>query len=177
MLERNEKSNSQGAAQNIFRPSGIFLSTYSKDLDAKGRVILPVEFRNVLITSAHNLASAAGSAYPVSYGFVAFRSYLYNAIECFTLERMEKLSAKMDNLDLFSMENDAFGASVFADSHFISFDPNEGRIKIPQLLLDHAGIGKKMAFVGKGATFQIWETDAFQSHQESARKALLSKSN
>lgn len=161
--------------QSTFRPSGIFLSTYEKDIDSKGRVGLPLEFRNVLISSAHSLASVGGVTYPISYGFVAFRSYLYGAIECFTLERMEKLSAKMDTLDPFSMENDAFGASVFADSHFIGFDPNEGRAKIPSLLLEHAGIEKSMVFVGKGATFQIWNAKAFSAHQEKARKALLEK--
>ncbi len=146
--------------------TGIFLSTFQRSLGLKNRIALPVEFRNVLLSTTNATAN-----------FVAFRSYVYDAIECFSLERMKQLSQKMDNLDPFGAERDEFASSVFADSIMIHFDQNDGRMTLPETLSVHAGIvpGQDLVFVGKGATFQIWNVDKFKLHQEQARAALLKR--
>jgi MraZ protein len=45
-------------------------------------------------------------------------------------------------------------------------DP-EGRIILPRLLIDMAGIGETVAFMGMGSRFQIWEPEALKAHQQS----------
>lgn len=146
--------------------TGIFLSTFQRSLGLKNRIALPVEFRNVLLSTANATAS-----------FVAFRSYVYDAIECFSMDRMQQLSQKMDNLDPFGAERDDFALSVFADSIMITFDQTDGRMTLPETLSTHATIipGQDLVFVGKGATFQIWNVEKFKLHQEQARMALLKR--
>lgn len=139
----------------------IFLSTFINQVDNKGRVVVPKEFRTVL----ENFS-----------GFVAFRSHKLNAVDCFSMDRMEKLSKQIDDtLDPFSIERDSIESAVFADAVILRFD-KDGRIIIPKLLIDHAGINdSRVAFVGLGATFQLWNPTAFQEHQNNIRAKLKSK--
>lgn len=134
----------------------LFLSTFINRIDRKGRVSVPAPFRTVL----------AAQTFP---GVIAFPSFVVSAIEASGIDRIERLSDGIDQFDPFSDEHDAFAISILADSHQLSFD-SEGRIMLPDILREHAGISDQAAFVGRGATFQIWEPDAFRGYQEDARR-------
>ena len=108
-------------------------------------------------------------------GFVAFRSHKLNAVDCFSMDRMEKLSKQIDDtLDPFSIERDSIESAVFADAVILRFD-KDGRIIIPEALLNHAAIEEKISFVGLGATFQLWNPRAFEEHQNLVRAKLKNK--
>ena len=81
-----------------------------------------------------------------------------------------RLSARLDELPEFSDERDAL-LSILPDSQQLPFD-GEGRIILPPLMVAHAGIGDNAAFVGLGRTFQIWEPERFQRHQEEMRERV-----
>lgn len=137
---------------------GLFLSTFVNKIDKKGRVSVPASFR----------AALSGEEFQ---GIIAFRSYKLSAVDCMGSNRMQKISDSMDNLDLFSDDQDDLSAAIFADSQMLAFD-GEGRIMLPQLLIDHASIVDKVAFVGRGATFQMWNPDQFASYQDDARRRV-----
>ena len=114
----------------------------------------------------------------------SFRSYLgsmgYNSVICYpsfnnasidacSQNRIEKLSNSIDSLNPFEENRDVFATSVLADSVNLDFD-SEGRISIPNKLLDHAKIKQSMLFVGQGKTFQIWEPKLFEKFKTQARK-------
>lgn len=135
----------------------IFLSTYTNTIDGKGRVVVPKEFR--LVLDHFN-------------GFVAFRSHRVSAVDCFSMERMEKLSQQIDEtLDPFSLDRDSIESAVFADAVTLRFD-KDGRVVVPELLLEHAQVKDKVSFVGRGVTFQIWNPDLFGKHQKQVRDVL-----
>lgn len=133
----------------------LFLSTYVNKVDRKGRVSVPARFRETL----------AGQSFS---GIVVYRSLKLAAIECCGFERIAQLAARLDQLPEFSDERDAL-SSVLADTQELAFD-GEGRIVLPQPFCAHAGIAENAAFVGLGATFQIWEPDRFTRHQEEMRE-------
>lgn len=137
----------------------LFLSTYTNKVDKKGRVSVPASFRTAI----------GGQDF---HGIVVFRSYRVAAIEAFSIDRMERLSTSLDALDLFSDTQDDLAATIFADSHPLPFD-GEGRILLPKEFADYANIKNEAAFVGRGATFQLWAPKAFRSHQAKARKRAL----
>ncbi len=138
----------------------IFLSTFVNSIDKKCRVVVPKEFRV-------NLSNFEG--------FVAFRSHNNPAVDCFTIERMEKLSDQIDSqYDPFSIDRDSIESAVFADAIMLRFD-KDGRVVLNEVLLQHAKIEDKVAFVGRGKTFQIWNPDLFYIHQQKARESLLQK--
>ena len=41
---------------------------------------------------------------------------------------------------------------------------------LPEQLCQHAGITENAAFVGLGRTFQIWEPQRFEKHQQEMRE-------
>lgn len=145
----------------------IFLSTFINKVDGKGRVSLPATFRSALSPST-TMELLTPDFFQ---GFVAFRSYKYPALECYSYSRMEALSQSVDKLDLFSQESDDFSAAIFADAVQIPFD-NDGRIILPKKLSEFSGIKDSAAFVGRGATFQIWAPEAFEKVQQQARDRI-----
>lgn len=136
----------------------LFLSTFTNKLDKKGRISVPASFRAALVQDSFQ-------------GFVAFRSYKHPAIECCSYARMEQLSRSVDDLDVFSDAQDDFTAAIFADAQQIPFD-GDGRIVLPKNLLEFAGVEDTAAFVGRGATFQIWKPDLFEARQADARARI-----
>ncbi len=139
----------------------LFLSTFINKLDKKGRISVPASFRLAL----------SGQTFQ---GIVAFRSYKLPAIEGMGLDRMQRLSDSVDQLDVFSDAQDDLTATIFADAHMLSLD-GDGRVILPQALLEHAKIEDSVAYVGRGATFQIWNPRTFEIHQHEARQRVQEK--
>lgn len=139
----------------------LFLSTYLNKLDKKGRISVPASYRAMLSQEGYS-------------GFIAFRSYKSPAIECCSFGRMEQMSKSVDQLDIFSEAQDDFSAAIFADAEQIPFD-GDGRIILPKDLIAFAEIDDTAAFVGRGATFQIWHPQQFELHQKTARTRILER--
>ena len=133
----------------------LFISTFINKVDRKGRVSVPATFRALL------------SKQPFA-GVIAFRSFKEEAIECCGMDFMERMSQSLDEMAMFSDEQDDLATAIFADANQLPFDP-EGRIILPKPLMDHAGIDDRAAFVGKGRTFQIWNPDIYDSHSQEVR--------
>jgi MraZ protein len=139
----------------------LFLSTVVNKVDRKGRVSVPAAMR------------AALSEQPFQ-GIVAFRSFRSPAIEGWSIDRLNRLADSLDEMELFSDNQNDLAAAIFADAHQLPFD-GEGRIVLPEVLARHAGITTDAAFVGRGATFQIWNPETFATHAEQARERVKSQ--
>ncbi len=124
----------------------LFLSTFVNKVDRKGRVSVPASFRAAL----------------------AFRSFKLPCVEGSGIDRMEEMSGRVDQIGQFSEPHDNLSV-VFSDAQQLPFD-GEGRIMLPQVLGEHAGIADHAAFVGQGRTFQIWEPERFKAHQAELRE-------
>ena len=133
----------------------LFLSTFVNKVDRKGRVSVPASFR----------AALAGQSF---LGIVAYRSFKLPCVEGSGIDRMQELSGRIDHTGQFSESYDN-ASVVFSDAQQLPFD-GEGRIMLPQILAEHAGITEHAAFVGQGPTFQIWEPERFKSHHGELRE-------
>ena len=136
----------------------LFLSTFINRIDRKGRVSVPATFRAALDDQQFQ-------------GIVAFPSFrtAYDAIEGCGMDRMARLSGAVDTLNPFSDEHDDFATTIFGSVSQLPFD-GDGRIILPQHLCEHAGITDQAAFIGRGATFQIWEPERLRLFQAAARE-------
>ena len=142
----------------------MFLSTLENKIDKKGRVSVPASFRSYLSSMGYN-------------GVICYPSFNNPSIEACSQNRIEKLSDSIDSLNPFEEKRDVFATSVLADSVSLQFD-SEGRISIPDKLLEHAKIKQTILFVGQGKTFQIWEPKLFEKFKIQARKkANLSRAS
>lgn len=139
----------------------LFLSSFEKQVDKKGRVSVPPSFRAVLAAQDFN-------------GMIAYASFTRPCIEACGMRRIEEIHARIEALDPFSEERDAFATAILGGAMQLPFD-GEGRVMLPEALLRKAGITSSGIFVGKGATFEIWEPAAFASQQEAMRELALTK--
>tara|TARA_B100000700_G_scaffold235052_1_gene260632 strand:+ start:244 stop:708 length:465 start_codon:yes stop_codon:yes gene_type:complete len=134
----------------------MFLSTFENSLDKKGRVSVPSSFRAYLNSMGYN-------------GFITYPSFNNAALDACSQDRIEKLSESIDSLGPFEDKRDYFATSVLSESISLNFD-SEGRVSMPQKLLDHAKIKSSIVFVGLGKVFQMWDPKLFEKFKSIAKK-------
>ena len=117
---------------------------------------MPASFRSYLSNLGYN-------------GVICYPSFNNPSIEGCSQNRIEKISDSIDSLNPFEEKRDIFATSVLSDSVNLQFD-SEGRISLPNKLLNHAKIRQTMLFVGQGKTFQIWEPTNFEKFRVTAKK-------
>jgi MraZ protein len=125
-----------------------FVSTITNKLDAKGRVSIPAPYRQIL--ASQNTA-----------GVYCFRSFVAPALEAFGEALLAQFAERLNALDpFFSEDHDAQAQAVLSASRLLSFD-DEGRVRLPDDFIAHAGITAQVSFVGMGRKFQIWNPDTY----------------
>ena len=117
---------------------------------------MPATFRSHLNSMGYN-------------GFITYPSFNHAALDGCAQDRIEKLSESIDSLGPFEDKRDYFATSVLSESINLNFD-SEGRVSIPDKLLNHAKIRSNVIFVGLGKVFQIWDPKLFSNFQLKARK-------
>lgn len=139
----------------------LFLSTHENKIDKKGRISVPASFRAELTNETFQ-------------GIVLFRSNVHTCLEGFAWSYMQEIGKRLDNFDLFSAEQDDLATSIFGTAVQLSMD-GEGRIILPQDLIDFAGLKEKASFIGMGTKFQIWNPSSFEKRREIARRSVQEK--
>jgi MraZ protein len=143
-----------------------FLSTYLNRVDRKGRVSVPAAYRGAL----------AGGGFQ---GIIAYPSMTDATIEAFGRDMLVQMSQRRtdqsieggDFEQLLLGGGDGLVETVMAMCHELPFD-GEGRVILPPALAEHAGITDRATFVGRGSRFQIWQPEAFESHQSAMIERL-----
>ena len=136
----------------------LFLSTFENKVDTKGRVSVPSQFRTMLYGQDFS-------------GIVLYESSNHNCIEGCSIERIQKLSEALDDLDPSSVERDAFAATIVGGAAQLPFDA-DGRVILPKNLMEFANIKDKAVFIGKGQTFEVWEPKLFAEYIKKAREQI-----
>ncbi len=136
-----------------------FMGTHLNRLDAKGRVSVPAPFRTALRAGSEDGAAS----------LVLRPSHTHPCIEAWPTAVFQELETPLDRLDLFSEAHDDLAASLYADAWPVEAD-REGRIVLPESLVEHAGLIDQVAFLGLGRTFQIWEPAAAERRRAEARE-------
>lgn len=139
----------------------LFLSTYHNRIDKKGRLSIPAQFR----------AALAAQEFP---GIIAYPSPLHACVEACGMQRIMKINQRIEKLDSYSEERDAFATMLFGQSVQLAFDP-EGRVTLPESLIKGAKLSEQVTIVGKGEIFEIWEPSAFEAHARQARELMKNK--
>ena len=139
----------------------LFMSKYTNKVDRKGRVSVPAQFRAALPGGFQK-------------SIVVYQAVNHDAIECCDLLHIEKVNESLDGFAPYSDEHEEFSLALMSGLVELTFDGN-GRIILPQELMDFAGITEYATFAGKGKTFQIWEPEAFKQELDKARHKVKEK--
>jgi MraZ protein len=137
-------------------------STVNK-IDSKGRISIPAPFRSVL----------EFQGYPGVYLFPSFTS---RAIDGGGQELIDQISLSVEKMQLFSEETDALSTALFSDTYSLSYD-QDGRVSLPELLIEHANLRERVIFVGQGRKFQMWNPDDFKLFKRETKIKALENRN
>jgi MraZ protein len=125
-----------------------FLSTVAGSLDSKGRVCIPASYRHLL--AQQNTA-----------GVYICPSFIDPALDAFGQDLLDRINARLASQDpFFDASHDDEATALIARTQNLPIDEN-GRVRIPDALIAHAGLKDRIVFVGKGQKFQIWDADAY----------------
>jgi len=138
---------------------GQFLGTHLNRIDAKGRVSIPAPFRAVL------RALSADGAAPL----VLRQSHAHACIEGWPPAAFDQLAIPLNQLDMFGQDHEDLAQVLYSDAYPVESD-KEGRIVLPDVLVQHASLSDAVVFMGLGRVFQIWEPAAAERRRAEARE-------
>ncbi len=119
---------------------------YGCKLDAKGRFLFPSGLRKQLDPSAQE-------------GFMINRGF-EKCLSLYPMNEWEKVSARLEKLNLFKPENRMFYRLFHNGAQMLSLD-NAGRVLVPKSLLEYAGIKKETVLIAYGDRIEIWDKQSY----------------
>ena len=123
-----------------------FMSTVMGTLDSKGRVCIPATFRQYLASQE-------------TEGVYVCPSFFQPVIEGFGQSVVEALHKRLAERDpFFSPDHDDEAHAVISRTQLLPAD-EQGRVRLPDAMIAHAGLKEKVAFLGLSQKFQIWDVE------------------
>ncbi len=123
------------------------MGEYIHSVDEKGRVIMPLKFREQL-----------------SQTFYITKS-IDRCLFVYDEEEWRLMYEKMRSLKLTSEKARRFTRNMFGPARELTVD-KQGRIIIPQNLRDYAGIDKEVVITGVATKIEIWSKEVFESNRK-----------
>ena len=124
-----------------------FRAEYQNNMDAKGRVILPIKFRETI-----------GNKFILTKGF-DHNLFIY------PLDEWKKVEEKLSNLKITNKNSRIIKRLLQGSAVEVEID-NQDRISIPQNLRLYAELEKELLFVGQGEYIEIWAKNKFEEANE-----------
>ena len=121
----------------------MFMGEYNHTIDAKGRLIIPAKFREVL-----------GDEFVVTKG-------LDGCLFVFDNSEWQAFAEKLRSLPMIDKEVRQFTRFFLAGAASVEVD-KQGRILLPSVLRDFAGITKDTVLIGVGSRIEIWSKDRWE---------------
>ena len=121
----------------------MFLGTYEHTLDIKGRMTIPVKYRELISAGAY-----------ITKGFDQNLMVL-------TEEVFQRLFDRVTNMNMTNSTARELRRLMFANAFSVEVD-KAGRILIPQILRAHSSLESVAIILGNGSYFEIWSPDLWQ---------------
>ena len=137
----------------------MFLSSATNSLDSKGRLSVPANFRTHCAESGFE-------------GVVVWPSLDGAYLEGGDLSVLTHYQDMLDRMDMYDAGREALELVIFGESEKLGFD-STGRISLPVKFREHAGLGAKVTFVGRGRKFEIWDEASHEARREELREKAL----
>ena len=128
-------------------------------VDTKGRVSIPASFRRVIERSDPNWKEGLPPELVIVYG-----DHRRNYLECYTMEAIEEVDAKIDALPRGSMQRKML-QRLFHGQSFPTTIDETGRLVLPAKLRSKVTLEKEAFFIAAGDTFQIWKPETYEAEE------------
>ncbi|MFX0548895.1 division/cell wall cluster transcriptional repressor MraZ [Hathewaya histolytica] len=125
----------------------MFIGEYSHALDSKNRIIIPSKFRDEL-----------GSTFVVTKG-------LDGCLYVYTKNEWSEFEKKLKSLPLTNKDARVFSRFFFSGAHEVDMD-KQGRVLIPQNLIQYAHINKEIVSIGVASRIEIWSLEKWEEYND-----------
>ena len=131
----------------------MFRGVATLNLDSKGRLAVPSRYRDALQNQAE--------------GRVIVTADPSQCLLLFPLPEWEPIEKKLNSLSSFNPQTRSLQRLLVGNAHDLELDAS-GRILLPAMLRDFAGLEKTVVLVGQGAKFELWSETRWQVQMEQA---------
>ena len=132
----------------------MFIGEYQHAVDDKGRLAIPIKFRNDLAKGA-----------VVTKG-------LDDCLFLYSKEEWEKQAEKMAKLPFSKSNSRSFSRLMFAGAMEVEID-KQGRVVLPDYLRKFADISKKVVVAGLYDRIEIWDEEIWDKYKQGAEKSAV----
>lgn len=124
------------------------LGTYECKVDAKGRFMFPVQFKNQM-------------GEEVKQGFVVKRSVFKKCLELYPMDQWKKGTSMIGKLNMFNRKNAEFVTKFMAGVKTAELD-STGRLLIPKDLQRFGEITKEIVLTSIVNCIEIWDKSLYE---------------
>jgi MraZ protein len=131
----------------------VFLGTHTPRLDEKGRLFLPAKFRDRL-----------------SSGLVVTRGQE----RCLYIFPRDEFDRVVETMRSAPVTNKAVRdyQRVYLSAASDEMPDKQGRLTVPTILRDYAGLTRDCTVIGAGSRVEVWDTIAWNAYLESTEQAF-----
>ena len=131
----------------------MFMGEYQHSVDAKGRLIIPAKFRELL-----------GDNFVITRG-------LDQCLFGYTMDEWQKIEEKLKELPVTKKDARAFTRFFFSGATEVELD-KQGRVNLPANLLSYAGLEKDCVVLGVSSRIEIWAKEAWEGYFEESEDSF-----
>ena len=151
--EQVERRNVSGVLILTRRLERMFTSRFYHNLDEKGRLTIPAEYRDIL----------TGSGAVITQGFEKYLMVLLP-------DNFNRIAERLRGLSMTDPEARLLRRIIFSGASHLDID-KAGRILIPHYLRQYASLESAVVIAGVGDHFEIWSEMDWQAQDEKIQNA------
>ena len=128
-----------------------FTGEYCNLIDQKNRLSIPAKFRN-------SLGPDNDKTFVLSKGFD-------ECLFLYPLEEWKIVEEQLSSLSSIKDRHRNFIRNIVRHANYVRYD-SQGRIAMPDLLLDYANIKKEVLVIGMLKKIELWEPSTLSKHEK-----------
>ncbi len=131
----------------------VFMGEFQHTIDEKGRMIVPAKFREALGTS-----------------FIVTRG-LDQCLFVYPMQEWAVLEQKLKSLSLMKSDARAFTRFFFSGATECELD-KQGRVNLPNNLIEHAKLDKDCVVIGVSNRVEIWSKPIWENYFQESEESF-----
>lgn len=128
----------------------MFRGVNGINIDAKGRIVMPTRYRERLLESRNCVVLTIDTE--------------EKCLLLYPLNAWEEIESKLAELPSFNPAARRIQRLLIGHATELELDSN-GRILLPPLLREYAGLAKHAVLIGQGKKFEIWDDKHWQERR------------
>jgi MraZ protein len=131
----------------------MFIGEYHHTIDEKGRIIIPVKFREEL-----------GNNFIITRG-------IENCLFVYSTENWARITDKLNSLPFTKKDARTFNRFFMSGATDVELD-KQGRVNISKPLIDYANLLKDCVIIGTGDRLEVWSQESWESFFDSTKDSM-----